>query len=94
MLRLVGGHLVDSSGTPVLAVSAIEDSPDGWIAIESGDALANTDDSAGASDGNNADSMPVDNAHDLSTSVEFSDASEISGDNAASNDDRSEQKPN
>lgn len=94
MLRLVGGHLVDSSGTPVLAISAIEDSPDGWIAIESGEDLPNTDDSAGALDGNN---IPVDNAHDLSTSVDFTSAPEISGDNPASpahNDGKSEQNQN
>ncbi|XP_057534826.1 E3 ubiquitin-protein ligase PRT1 [Amaranthus tricolor] len=35
MLRLVGGHLVDDTGVPILAVTTLEDHQDGWIAVES-----------------------------------------------------------
>ncbi|KAH9622604.1 hypothetical protein KSS87_021571 [Heliosperma pusillum] len=35
MFRLLGGNIVDSSGTPAMAISAMEDSSDGWIEVDS-----------------------------------------------------------
>lgn len=86
MLRLVGGHLVDSSGTPVLAISAIEDSMDGWIAVESGEAVA-------PPDGSDVD-MHYDNVEDLSTPMESTNSElEISGNNVASPRAHSDEHP-
>lgn len=70
MLRLVGGHLVDSTGAPVLAISAIEDPPDGWIAVEPVDAPENAHNSV---EHDNSDTQ------DDSVEMEFSDALEVSG---------------
>ncbi|XP_074268470.1 E3 ubiquitin-protein ligase PRT1-like [Silene latifolia] len=35
MFQLVGRHIVDGSGTPAMAISAMEDSSDGWIEVDS-----------------------------------------------------------
>ncbi|XP_074283000.1 uncharacterized protein LOC141607543 [Silene latifolia] len=82
--QLVGEHIVNSSGIPVVAISALEDSSDGWIAVDSADFQHNIDDNS--PDGNHAtctfedimgESAPV----EFSDAVEFSDhALETSGD--------------
>ncbi|KMT05610.1 hypothetical protein BVRB_7g167510 [Beta vulgaris subsp. vulgaris] len=85
MLRLVGGHLVDSSGAPVLAISAIEDPPDGWIAVESVGAPENTHNNVVSPNGTHGDIMHDDSdTQDGSVEVEFGDAVEVSGSNLAS----------
>ncbi|XP_074304696.1 E3 ubiquitin-protein ligase PRT1-like, partial [Silene latifolia] len=75
--QLVGEHIVDSSGTPVVAISALEDSSDGWIAVDSADFQHNIDDNS--PHGNRA----TDTLNDIlgeSALVEFSDdALETSG---------------
>lgn len=77
MLRLVGGHLVDNSGAPVLAISAIEDPPDGWVAVESVDAPDNIH--------NNVVAPNNDNMHQaVSIEMEFSNDLDSSGNNVAS----------
>lgn len=80
MLRLVGGHLVDSTGAPVLAIRAVEDPPDGWIAVESVDAPENTDNNAG---------HDTSDTQDGSVEMEFSYAMEVTGNDVESlHDDR------
>ncbi|XP_056687065.1 E3 ubiquitin-protein ligase PRT1 isoform X2 [Spinacia oleracea] len=85
MLRLVGGNLVDSSGAPVLAVNAIEDPPDGWIAVESVDDLENIHNNVAAADETVGDILHDDSdTQDGSIEVEFSDALEFSDNNVTS----------
>uniref|UniRef100_A0A803LAL9 E3 ubiquitin-protein ligase PRT1 n=1 Tax=Chenopodium quinoa TaxID=63459 RepID=A0A803LAL9_CHEQI len=84
MVRLVGGHLIDSSGAPVLAISAIEDPPDGWIAVESVDDLVNPGNNVAAADESPGDMHDDTDTQDGSIEVEFVDALEVSEDNAAS----------
>ncbi|XP_021767434.1 E3 ubiquitin-protein ligase PRT1-like [Chenopodium quinoa] len=84
MVRLVGGHLIDSSGAPVLAISAIENPPDGWIAVESVDDLVNPGNNAAAADESPGDMHDDTDTQDGSIEVEFVDALEVSDNNAAS----------
>ncbi|KAL2932862.1 E3 ubiquitin-protein ligase PRT1 [Bienertia sinuspersici] len=80
MLRIVGGYLVDNSGAPVLAISAMEDPPDGWIAVESLEARQNLFNNVADLDGNPGDIMHDNgDSPDGSVEIEFSDAVEVSG---------------
>ncbi|KAH9626112.1 hypothetical protein KSS87_002986 [Heliosperma pusillum] len=96
--QLVGEHIVDSSGTPVVAISALEDPSDGWIAVDSADFQHNIGDN---SPEENRATSTLEEILGESAPVEFSDdALETSGayvDSAARHDsdmeDQAEDSP-
>ncbi|KAL9228316.1 hypothetical protein vseg_003909 [Gypsophila vaccaria] len=80
MFQLVGRHIVDSSGAPVLAVSALEDSSDGWITVDSTYAQQNVDDNDEVSPDANHATYTLDDILEGSLPEEYSDAPETAGD--------------
>ncbi|KAK9726527.1 hypothetical protein RND81_05G221500 [Saponaria officinalis] len=80
MFQLVGGHIVDSSGAPVLAISALEDSSDGWITVDSAQAQQNIDGNNEVFPDGNRARYTLDDILEGSVPEEFSDAPGTAGD--------------